>query len=185
MASLSFTEIQDVIFSAVAAEHSKKTELKITMGIATEEALEDLEELRRCERLRWQADLKVGKCFSPASNPAHEVTIVVYYGGPVDGYCCLGYALGCVNAPGTAIEITHMEKRKDAGSEWCNKFLPLIVDAITSYGLYLNSAGITNISKLALVGPLPGVKKYYTEQGFDYFADYLNTDAMIKFLEKE
>ncbi|EKO3553633.1 hypothetical protein U2G54_000996 [Vibrio fluvialis] len=184
MASLSLSEIQDVIFASVAAEHSKRFDLKITMGVATEEALEDLDELRAHERLQWHANLKVGKNFSPASNPEHEITAVVYYGGPVDGYCCIGYALGCINAEGTAVEITHMEKRRDAGSEWCSKFLPLIVDAVTSYSLYLNSAKLANICKLALVGPLPGVRKYYQEQGFEYFADYLCTDAMVKFIDQ-
>nr|ELV8710990.1 hypothetical protein [Vibrio vulnificus] len=155
MTGMSISEIQDVIFSSVAVEHSKVFDLKITMGVATEEALEDLEELRKHGVLQWHANLKVGIALSPASNPAHEITLVVYYGGPVNGYCCIGYALGCVDVTGTAIEITHMEKRKDAGSEWCSKFLPLVIDAVASYGLYLNSMKLTNIRKLALVGPLP------------------------------
>ncbi|EQA4698956.1 hypothetical protein ACX3KM_002913 [Vibrio cholerae] len=182
MTGMSISEIQDVIFSSVAVEHSKFFDLKITMGTATEGALEDLDELKRHGVLMWHANLKVGVHFSPASNPNHEITLVVYYGGPVKGYCCIGYALGCVDSAGTAIEITHMEKRKDAGVEWCSKFLPLVIDAVVSYGLYLNSAKVANINKLVLMGPLQEVRKYYQKHGFEYYADYQNTDAMVKFL---
>ncbi len=183
MESLSKKEIQELVFAEVAAKHSEHLTLKVTIGSGSEAELDDLRILYEKGFIKWLASLKANPYMTPVSNSSELITAVVYYGDPIEKYACIGYAIGCINAEGTALEITHMEKRKDAGNEWCSKFLPLIVDAYTSYGLLMNTLGATKINKLALVGPLPGVKKYYKESGFEYTADYLDTDAMISFLK--
>lgn len=183
MEGLSKNELKDVVFAQVAAKHSENFPLKINMGAAKDVELDDLRILYDKGYLKWQYDLKSNPYMAPVSNPEDMLTTVVYYGDPVEKYACIGYAIGCVNKEGTAIEITHMEKRSDCGSEWCTKFLPLIVDAYTSYGLLLNHLGLTKINKFVLVGPLPGVQDYYKGCGFEYTSDYLDTDAMVKFID--
>lgn len=182
----SFGEIQEKIFSLVAEETSKELPLNITLTSALEDAtLKDIQSLKEQNLIIWDFSMKAQPCMTPVSNPEHMIKCVAYYGDAVNGYYCAGYALGSISVDNTTIEINFIEKRKDASTDLCSKFLPIIVDAFTTYGLYLNSEGVTEISKFALVGPVPGVKKYYQEQGFELVPDYsYGMEAMIKYMDK-
>ncbi|WP_188009005.1 hypothetical protein [Grimontia hollisae] len=177
-------KIQDAIFSAVAEKHSHNFEKSVTMFAAGDRETDDILALVDKKLLKWQFNLKANAATTAASNPEHMINSVVYYGEPVNGFACMGYAIGCVSKDGTAIEINFMEKRVDSGTEWCQQFLPLIVDAYAAYALYLNTIGSTNIDKLVFVGPVEGAKHYYTNKGLVYVPDYNHSEAMIAHLDK-
>lgn len=182
----SFGEIQEKIFSLVAEEISKKLPLNITLTSALEDiTLKDIQSLKEKNLIIWDFSMKAQPSMTPVDNPDHMIKCVAYYGDAVNGYYCAGYALGSISTDNTTIEVNFIEKRKDASTDLCSKFLPIIFDAFTTYGLYLNSEGITQISKFALVGPIPGVKKYYMDLGFKLEADYsYGMEAMIKYMDK-
>ncbi|MDF4307224.1 hypothetical protein P3697_08805 [Vibrio parahaemolyticus] len=180
--TLTLEEIKDYIFSTVAEKHSENFPLRVTLANANEQARGDIQELRDKSLLIWDFNMKLVPYMTPVSNPEGMISCVVYYGDAENGWVCMGYALGCVNKEGTAVEITHVEKRCDAGADFKSKFLPIIVDAFSAYGLYLNHVQLAKVEKFAFVGPLPGVIEYYKQHGFEYVDDYLGTDAVIKFL---
>lgn len=182
----SYEEIQDKIFSAVAEQVSEFLPLNITLTAAIEDvALKDIQTLKEQNLLFWDFSMKAQPYMTPVSNPEHMIKCIAYYGDGVNGYYCAGYALGSISSDGTTIEVNFIEKRKDASTDLCSKFLPIIVDALAAYGLYLNSEGLATITKFALVGPVPGVKAYYQEQGFELVPDYsYGMEAMIKYMDK-
>lgn len=177
-------EVQQHLFTISAAQSSKKLPEIVTLSAGDEQSMSDIDELKQRGKICWDLVLKSKTWKQAVSNVEHMIKCVAYYGNGVDGYYCVGYALGCVNAEGTAIELNYIEKRSDASSDLQSNFLNVIVEAWLLYGLYLNQSGITQINKFALIGPIPGIKKYYREQGFEWFEDYCGTNAMVKFLTK-
>ncbi|KAB0292005.1 hypothetical protein KI743_06510 [Vibrio sp. D420a] len=175
-------ELKNQIFMSVADQHSKHLPMKLSLSLPNEQSKEDLQELKDKQLLAWDFNMKSIPYMSPVSNPQDMLSCIAYYGNAEVGYSCIGYALGCINESGTAIEVNFIEKRCDTGSDLKSKFLPVVVDAFASYGLYLNHTGNAKINKFVFVGPVPGVIHYYQEQGFEYTNDYLGTDAVIKFL---
>ncbi|EGA72365.1 hypothetical protein VISI1226_20525 [Vibrio sinaloensis DSM 21326] len=184
MSKMQVEEVQQRFFAISAANSSKKLPETITLSSGDEQSMTDIEDLRQRGKISWDLALKSQPWKYAVSNVDHMIKCVAYYGNGVDGYYCVGYALGCINADGTAIELNYIEKRSDASLDLCGNFLNVIVEAWSLYGLYLNHTEQAKINKFALIGPLPGVKKYYQEKGFEWFEDYCGTNAMVKFLTK-
>jgi len=183
MDELSLEESQELIFSNVGLEVSNRLPKNITLSaIPSERTLLDLQRLQDYGLITWDFNMKSSSWGTPVSNPEHMIKCVAYYGDGVDGYYCVGYAIGCINVENTTIEINFIEKRRNASEELKEKFLPIISDAFIAYRNFLNEFDVeSHITKIALVGPIPGVQKYYAEQGFDYVNDYLwGSDAMVK-----
>jgi hypothetical protein len=176
-------EVQQNLFSISAIQSSKKLPQTITLSAGDDQSMLDIDELKQKGKVCWDLVLKSKTWKQAVSNVEHMIKCVVYYGSGVDGYYCVGYALGCVNSEGTAIELNYIEKRNDASDDLKCNFLNIIVEAWLLYGLYLNQSGAANINKFALIGPLPGLRRYYHEQGFEWFEDYCGTSAMVKFLK--
>jgi hypothetical protein len=49
--------------------------------------------------------------------------------------------------------------------------LGIVLDCFAAYAQFLNHQGET-IDTIALVSPVDGAMRYYTESGFEYIADY-------------
>lgn len=177
-------EVQQSFFAISATQSSIKLPETITLSAGNEQSMKDIDELKQRGKVSWDLVLKSQTWKQAVSNVEHIIKCVAYYGSGVDGYYCVGYALGCINAEGTAIELNYIEKRNDASEDLRANFLNVIVEAWLMYGLYLNQIGETKINKFALIGPLPGLKKYYQEQGFEWFEDYCGTNAMVKFIKR-
>lgn len=178
-------QVKEQIFASVAEKHSENLPLKISLATTSAHTTQDIAELKEKELLVWDFNMKSIPCMSPVSNPDQMLSCIAYYGDAENGWVCIGYALGCISKDFQAIEVTHIEKRKDAGDDLKSKFLPVIVDAFVAYGLYLNHITSTRISKFVFVGPVPGVLDYYKQQGFEYIDDYSSSgsDAVVKYMK--
>ena len=185
MAEMSQQEIQDALFSLSAKKSSDELPETLNLSAGTDpQTIKDIQDLKDKGLIVWDFNMKSQLWMTPVSNPAGMIKCIAYYGNAVNGYYCVGYALGCINKEATAVEINFIEKRRDASVDLCSKFLPVIVDAVSTYALYLNSIEAAKISKFVLVGPVPGVRQYYQEQGFEYIEGYLGSHAMVKYLVK-
>ncbi|MDW6019952.1 hypothetical protein SBW85_19795 [Vibrio plantisponsor] len=184
---LSLKQVQQTLFSASAVRSSEKLPLKIALDAVSDNSLayNDLAELRDKGLIAWDLAMKANSCMTPVSNADHILQCVAYYGNAENGRSCIGFGLGCINNDGTAIELNLIEKRRDSGVDLKSKLLPIIVDAFSLYGLYLNNNGLANISKFVIVGPIESVVPYYRESGFQYVENYLGSgvDAMYMNLE--
>ncbi|MUK51101.1 hypothetical protein [Aliivibrio fischeri] len=182
--TLSLTAIQQQLFSVSSTRSSEELPLDIALDVVDENALalKDVLELKEKGLIAWDLHLKSQPFMGYLSNFDHLIQCVAYYGNAEKGRCCIGFALGCINPEGTAIELYYIEKRKDSGDDLCSKFLPIIVDAFSLYGLYLNSIDLAKINKFVIVGPLDSVVPYYKESGFEYVENYseMKVDAMFK-----
>lgn len=187
MDQFALQEVQKEIFVYSAMQSSKNLPGNITLDATqSENTFLDLQELQEKGLLTWDFKMKISSWGTIATNPNHAINCVAYYGNAENGYYCLGYAIGCITEDNTTVEVALIEKRNDASTDLEGQFLPIIFDAFSTYALYLNSEGETKISTFALVGPLPGVKKYYQENGFSYVEDYYKgSDAMLKKLINE
>ncbi|KKA45139.1 hypothetical protein [Salinivibrio sp. KP-1] len=182
MSEPSYNEIQDAIFGQVSEAHSDDFEKQITMCSMHAETHDDLQRLVDQKKIQWVPSLKAGAATTGVSNPKHMVHSVIYYGTPSSGYACIGYTIGCLRHDKKAVEIDFLEKRNDAGNEWCHKFLPLIVDAYAAYALYLNNEELANIEQIVFTGPVPGVRSYYTDLGMEWVDDYDSRNAFVMYL---
>ncbi|WP_077337800.1 hypothetical protein [Vibrio ruber] len=171
---------------SVAEQLSQQFPLNLSLTTMKEAVTEqDLQDLKKKGLITWDLTLKVGKTTTPVSNPEHMVVCVAYYGDGIDGYYCAGYALGCISKDNSSLEINFIEKRKDASTDLCYQFLPIMIEAFTAYGLYLNQENMSSVDKIVLVGPIDGVKKYYKDQGFKLVSEYYKgEEAMIKSMDK-
>lgn len=171
------------IFSRSSKNASKALEKEINLSVLepNSKAMEDLTNLRNEEKIIWNVNFKTN--FPACSNPSHSVNCVAYYGDREINYYCLGYALGCVNEEEKAIEICFIEKRNDSSEELHCKFLPVIIDAYSTYALYLNELGESDIERFVLVSPVAGVIAYYRENCFIH-EKYgpSGDDAMVRYL---
>lgn len=180
MESKSLQEIQETMLALSAQHSSEALPGRFTLALGTNEAaLEDVQALKDRKLITWDFSMKTHIAMTPVSNPEHMLSCVAYYGDAVLGFYCVGYAIGCISKDGTTIEIDFIEKRCDASDELRAKFLPLVIDAYATYGLYLNSKKVTTIDKIALISPVQGVIGYYKKQGYNYSEDYRGTTAMI------
>ncbi len=177
-------EIQETLFSLSAQKSSEELPGRLTLTVGTNEcALKDVASLKEKGLLTWDFSMKSNKSMTPVSNPEHMLSCVAYYDDIESNYYCIGYALGCISADNSAIEIDFIEKRPDTGIELKSKFLPIVIDAFTTYGLYLNDKKVANINKIMLLSPVTGVQEYYIKQGSKYINYYRGTPAMIMLLQ--
>ncbi|MEZ9191590.1 hypothetical protein AB4133_20040 [Vibrio sp. 10N.286.52.F8] len=182
MSKMQLEEVQQSLFTISAEQSSQRLPETITLSSGDDQSMKDIDDLKQRGKVSWDLVLKSQTWKQAVSNVDHMIKCVAYYGNGVDGYYCVGYALGCINAEGTAIELNYIEKRNDASLDLCGNFLSVIVEAWSLYGLYLNQTQQAKISEFALIGPLPGVKAYYQEKGFEWFENYGGTNAMVKYL---
>lgn len=183
MDEMSVEEIQEQIFSNVSLKISERLPKNITLtATPNERVLSDLNDLKDQGLIIWDFAMKAAPWGTPVSNLEHMIKCIAYYGDAVDGYYCVGYAIGCVDVKNRTMEINFIEKRNDASEDLKDQFLPVIFDAFMAYKSFLNEFDPDSfIDKVALVGPVPGVRKYYVEHGFEYISDYsYGIDAMIK-----
>ncbi|WP_146029932.1 hypothetical protein [Vibrio diazotrophicus] len=175
-------QIQQTLFTASAVRSSEKLPLNVALDAVSDNSLahNDLAELRDKGLIVWDLAMKANPCFTPVFNRDHILQCVAYYGNAEHGRSCIGFGLGCISSDGTAIELNFIEKRSDSGADLKSKFLSIIVDAFSLYGLYLNHNESGNISKFVIVGPIESVVPYYKKSGFQYVENYLGSgvDAM-------
>lgn len=179
--NLDYIDIQDKIFTAVSDKFSTILPLNISLSAITNDRMEaDVLALQEQRLIVWDFNMKTQPWGTPVSNPDHLIKLIAYYGDAVNGYYCVGYAIGCVNKDGNAIELDFIEKRSDASTDLAHQFLPLVIEAFSMYALFLNNAGATNITKFAIMSPIQVVRKYYSNEGFTLELDYFGTEAMTK-----
>ncbi|WP_387692914.1 hypothetical protein [Photorhabdus sp. RM71S] len=174
-----FEDYQSAVFKSVQDRlKSKYPEPSLKLEYPSEQALQDLDAVKSSGYFTWVPSLK-STVFTSYSYD-HPIKLVVYYRGqPV------GYAFGGYNDQCSSVEISWMEKRKDAHADLKNQMLGLALDSYSAYGIFLKKIGYS-VDKLAIVSPLEGVKKYYLESGFRYDEDYnRGTPAMVLTLKSE
>ncbi len=152
----------------------------LCIGVGDKLALKDIEELKGRGLLFWDLSFKLMPFMDSVSNCKHQLLTVVYYGDGVIGRYCAGYALGCVNEERKSVELNFIEKRKDASVDLNHTFFPAIYEAWTTYVYALIDLFGYEIDKFVLVGPVPGVRKYYTDAGFTAVDDYFGSEVMIR-----
>ncbi|HIF9310971.1 TPA: hypothetical protein ACX6RK_003226 [Photobacterium damselae] len=184
MNDMSLIDIQEKIFAMSAMKSSNELPSNITlMASPNEQSIRDIQDLHEKNLIKWDFGIKSSAWGTPVSNPGHIIKCIAYYGDAVLGYYCVGYAIGCINEEKQCIEIDYIEKRCDASVDLNSKFLPIIVDAFTLYGLYLKHKGVVDINKFALINPLENVRSYYLTQGFSFDENYSSgCNAMIKYI---
>ncbi|HHR6502547.1 TPA: hypothetical protein ACS8CD_003107 [Providencia alcalifaciens] len=176
----SFLKLQDIVFSLSANSISKQLPLK-TLKLAAplsmnDEMIKDLCFLRDKGLLKYDASLKI---FPMEIESPHPVRLVVYYGGkPV------GYAFGNMDFTNGTIEITWIEKRKDASSDLDCQFLAIAVSAYLAYAATLRSSLGVTFKQIALIGAVEGARSYYERCGFRSVSYYQGRgEAMVISLE--
>ncbi|MBV0841535.1 hypothetical protein [Serratia liquefaciens] len=158
-------DVQSEIFKAYASAVSYQyPDDSLQMVYAETPVLQDLDFLRDNKKIRWDPSLKSLPFFD--TDNEHPIRLVIYYRkDPV------GYAFGGYRKSHKAVEVTWMEKRIDAHPDLDHQMLKLVVGAYATYATYLNNNG-SEVDKLALVGPIEGVKQFYLDSGFVYNATY-------------
>ncbi|EKF9984709.1 hypothetical protein O1D80_002166 [Vibrio cholerae] len=178
--SFSLEQFQDKAFHEASAKLNETLPSNICIGVGNKLSIADIDELKKKGLLSWDLPLKLKPFMSTVSNEEHKLLTVVYYGDGVIGRYCAGYALGCVNHERSAVELNFIEKRSDASEDLYGMFLPAIYEAWTTYVYALNDIFGFSVDKFVIVGPIPGVKRYYTECGFKAVDDYFGSEAMIR-----
>lgn len=178
-------EVQQALFSASALRSNETLPLKLVLDSVTNGSLayDDLSELQGKGLIVWDLAMKAAPYMTPVSNPNHIIECVAYYGTAENGRSCIGFALGCISEDGTAIELNFIEKRNDAGNDFKSKFLFIIVDAFSLYGLYLNEAEMAKITRFVLIGPLEHIVPYYKDSGFIHQQNYNGTGVDAMYME--
>ena len=160
-----FQAFQTAVFKNVA-EYFKGRFPHKSLGLvyADELVLKDMEFLKANNKLRWDPGLK-SRVFMDMMEE-HPIKLVVYYRGEP-----IGFAFGCYCKPKNAVHICWMEKRNDAHEDLDHQMLGIVLDCFSAYARFLNLQG-ESIDSIALVSPVDGAIRYYTESGFEYIADY-------------
>lgn len=160
-----FQAFQTAVFTSVA-EHLKGRfpHRSLELVYADELILKDMEFLKSNNKLRWDPGIK-SRVFIDMIEE-HPIKLVVYYRGEP-----IGFAFGCYSKQKQAVHICWMEKRNDAHEDLDHQMLGIVLDCFTAYALLLKRQGET-IDIIALVSPVEGVKRYYTDSGFEYVDDY-------------
>lgn len=158
-------DLQGVIFSEVAKALKERFPHK-SLSLVYPDSLvfEDLQFLTDNGKLRWAPNFKASPAWD--FDNGHPIRVVAYYRGEP-----IGYALGGYNEICSAVEIHWMEKRVDAHEDLDYQMLGIALDAYSAYAVHLRSQG-QQVSKLALVGPVEGVRRYYQESNFTFVDSY-------------
>ncbi len=168
-------KIQSTVFTASAHRSSESLPNDLQLhAVPNAQAKEDVQALLDAGKLTWNFNLKVMPFMATVSNLEHLVQCVAYYGCD-DGkhHQCLGYAIGCINENIGAVEIAYIEKRKDSPEALRSKFLNIIVDAYSSYALYLNKLiPEVNINKFVFVNPVEDKISFYRSRGYTITEQY-------------
>lgn len=184
------SELQKVFFDEVSKslQNSKKLPMTVTVGPMEEQSLRDLQELREKGLIAWDLELKCSPYMEFLPNQhEHRISCIVYYGNAEEGYCCIGFALGCFNFKTNAFELHFIEKRKDSGKDWERAFFPLIMGTFLAYIELINADFEGEINQFVIVTPLESVRRYYRGNGFElltdkkYSKDY--DEVMVKYME--
>ncbi|WP_038203993.1 hypothetical protein [Xenorhabdus bovienii] len=174
-----FENYQSVVFKAVQVRlQSKYPDPSLKLEYPKEQAFLDLDAVKNSGHFTWVPSLKSAVLINLTYD--HPIKLVVYYRGqPV------GYAFGGYNDQCSSVEISWMEKRKDAHVDLKNQMLGLAFDSYSAYAIFLKKNGYS-VDKLAVVSPLEDVKKYYLDSGFRYDAGYnKGASAMILTLKND
>lgn len=158
-------DVQSEIFKAFADVVTYQyPDTSLCMVYADEPVLQDLEFLRENKKIKWDPSLKAMPFFDLDNE--HPIRLVIYYRKEP-----IGYAFGGYRSSHKAVEVSWMEKRKDAHPDLDHQMLKLVMGAYATYATHLSRNG-NEVDKLALVGPIDGVKQYYLDTGFVYNATY-------------
>ncbi|MGF1716126.1 hypothetical protein L4D08_14715 [Photobacterium chitinilyticum] len=181
-ATYSLEDFQNQAFYEASLKFSEILPSNICIGVCDELAMNDVQSLKDKGLLAWDVGFKMKPFMGSVSYPEHRLLTVIYYGDGVIGRYCAGYALGCVNVDRKAVEVNFIDKRSDASEDLRYMFLPAIYEAWSTYTYALNDLFGFDINSFVLVGPVPGVRKYYIESGFTLVEDYHGSEAMVKTL---
>ncbi|WP_025903240.1 hypothetical protein [Tatumella sp. UCD-D_suzukii] len=125
---------------------------------------EEFRALKQQGLLMWDASEKFFiRCDLAESHP---IKLIVYYRKQP-----IGYAMGGYNTATNTVEISWLEKRRDAHRDLDRQFLPIVLESFTGYALALRLRGITPTS-IALTNPLQNRISYYSKSGFSFKTDY-------------
>jgi len=156
---------QTAIFKSVAEQLKERFPHKsLGLVFADELVLKDMEFLKTHNKLRWDPGLK-SRTFIDMMEK-HPIKLVVYYRGEP-----IGFAFGCYSQEKQAVHICWMEKRNDAHEDLDHQMLGIVLDCFSAYAQFLQRKGET-IGTIALISPVEGAIRYYTDSGFEYVADY-------------
>ncbi|MEM8170526.1 hypothetical protein Q4R15_11755 [Morganella morganii] len=164
---------QDVIFGMVAKKlQCRYPDKSLSITYPSPLVIDDLDTLQEQGKLSWKASIKSGIMLT--IDQVHPVKLVVYYRNvPV------GYAFGGYKEHLETLEISWLEKRKDAHPDLNYQMLGLTLDSYAAYAAFLIKKG-KPVKQIALVSPVEDVKPYYKKQGFKYTETYDGyTEAMI------
>ncbi|MFS7881917.1 hypothetical protein ACEPPC_07895 [Cronobacter malonaticus] len=168
-----FQAFQTAVFKSVA-EHLKGRfpHKSLELVYADELILKDMEFLKNNNKLRWDPGLK-SRVFMDMMEE-HPIKLVVYYRGEP-----IGFAFGCYCKQKNAVHICWMEKRNDAHEDLDHQMLGIVLDCFSAYALFLKKQDMA-IDTIALVSPVEGAMRYYTDSGFQYISDYYQgASAMV------
>ena len=160
-----YEQFQDAVFKKVA-EHLKLRfpHRSLELVHPNDLIIEDLIFLKQHNKMMWDAGLKSRVMIDMQEK--HPIKLVVYYRGePV------GYAFGCYNDELSSAEVHWMEKRNDAHEDLDHQMLGIVLDAFSTYALFLDAQGI-KCDTIAMVSPVEGAKAHYLEGGFTFVANY-------------
>ncbi len=175
-----FLKLQDLVFSlsanSIGKQHSLKT-LKLAAPLnMNDEMIKDLCFLRDQGLLKYDASLKI---FPMEIDSPHPVRLVVYYTGKP-----MGYAFGNMDIVNGTVEITWIEKRKDAHPDLDCQFLAIAVGSYLAYAATLRRSLGVPFKQIALIGAVEGARKYYERCGFRSVSNYQGRgEAMVIPLE--
>lgn len=182
---IDFQAVQQAVFHEVALAINKleRFDLDISLAPANEQAKADLSDLVQKRLMMWDFKMKSHPAMLAVSNPdpEHLIHIVLYYGNRDSEYSCIGTALGTVNQAYSAVELDYIEKRKDAGKDFEDAFMPVITYALTAYTRVLNVKYAHSINKLVLVNPVEGVVNYYNKLGFQGPSSSYDNDRTVMY----
>lgn len=169
-----FQAFQTAVFKNVAEQLKGRFPHKsLELVYADELILKDMEFLKNNNKLRWDPGLK--SRFFIDMMEEHPIKLVVYYRGEP-----IGFAFGCYCKPKQAVHICWMEKRNDAHEDLDHQMLGIVLDCFAAYAQFLLKVQVETINTIALVSPVEGALRYYTDSGFEYVSDYdRGASAMI------
>lgn len=160
-----FKAFQTAVFKKVAEQLKDRfPHRSLELVYADELVLKDMEFLKTYNKLRWDPGLK-SRVFIDMMEE-HPIKLVVYYRGEP-----IGFAFGCFCKDMKAVHICWMEKRNDAHEDLDHQMLGIVLDCFAAYAQFLKRQGET-ITTIALVSPVEGAKRYYTDSGFEFVSDY-------------
>lgn len=157
--------VQTLVFKKAAIAIAERLpEKNLYLEVPTEPVLSDLDEMNQLGLLTWIPRMVLPPFVTYEYH--HPVRFVVYYSGKLVGYVFGGY-----HQERCVLEVHYLEKRRDAHVDLGKKFLPIAVETLAAYALFLKSEGL-KVDNIAFVNPVSGLSKYYEDSGFSYVHNY-------------